>query len=69
MHKAWPRLYRRMQNKKSDPKEDKELVIATRTWLCLYLFEHQYVIHISLSSGVHVQSLLGFLMGPDVQPC
>ncbi|KAF8745103.1 hypothetical protein AX14_010573 [Amanita brunnescens Koide BX004] len=41
MHKAWPRLYRRMQNKKSDPKEDKELVIATRTWLCLYLFEHQ----------------------------
>ncbi|KAK2461628.1 hypothetical protein APHAL10511_006091 [Amanita phalloides] len=41
MHKAWPRLYRRMQNKKADPKDDKELVIATRTWLCLYLFEHQ----------------------------
>lgn len=34
-----------MQNKKSDLKEDKELVIATRTWLCLYLFEHQYVIY------------------------
>jgi hypothetical protein len=34
-----------MQNKKSDPKEDKELVIATRTWLCLYLFEHQYVVY------------------------
>ncbi|KAM6498448.1 hypothetical protein JOM56_006396, partial [Amanita muscaria] len=41
MHKAWPRLYRRMQNKKADLKEDKELVIATRTWLCLFLFEHQ----------------------------
>ncbi|KAF8640547.1 hypothetical protein AX17_000209 [Amanita inopinata Kibby_2008] len=41
MHKAWPRLYRRMQNKKTDLKEDKELVIATRTWFCLYLFEHQ----------------------------
>ncbi|PFH54822.1 hypothetical protein AMATHDRAFT_72582 [Amanita thiersii Skay4041] len=41
MHKAWPRLYRRMQNKKIDLKDDKELVIATRTWFCLYLFEHQ----------------------------
>ncbi|KAF8634474.1 hypothetical protein AX15_000914 [Amanita polypyramis BW_CC] len=41
MHKAWPRLYRRMQSKKADLKEDKELVIATRTWLCLFLFEHQ----------------------------
>ncbi|EKM84210.1 hypothetical protein AGABI1DRAFT_110770 [Agaricus bisporus var. burnettii JB137-S8] len=41
MHKAWPRLYRRMLNGKVDPKEDKDLVVASRTWFCLYLFEHQ----------------------------
>ncbi|EGO02482.1 hypothetical protein SERLA73DRAFT_102523 [Serpula lacrymans var. lacrymans S7.3] len=42
MHKAWPKLLRRMQNKKlSDGSEDQELVIASRTWFCLYLFEHQ----------------------------
>lgn len=56
-----------MQNKKSDPKEDKELVIATRTWLCLYLFEHQYVVHNLSFLGCSPASLLGFLMGPDVQ--
>ncbi|KAI6095508.1 hypothetical protein EDD16DRAFT_1678199 [Pisolithus croceorrhizus] len=43
LHKAWPRLLRRMQNRSSnyDPTEDHELVIASRTWFCLYLFEHQ----------------------------
>ncbi|KAI6031642.1 hypothetical protein BKA83DRAFT_4203353 [Pisolithus microcarpus] len=43
LHKAWPRLLRRMQNRSSnyDPNEDRELVIASRTWFCLYLFEHQ----------------------------
>ncbi|KXN85678.1 Transcriptional activator of proteases prtT [Leucoagaricus sp. SymC.cos] len=41
MHKAWPKLYRRMLNGKVDPVEDRELVIASRTWFCLYLFEHQ----------------------------
>ncbi|KAG6885401.1 hypothetical protein C0993_002134 [Termitomyces sp. T159_Od127] len=41
MHKAWPRLLRRMKAHKVDPVEDKELVIAARAWFCLYLFEHQ----------------------------
>ncbi|KAF9447804.1 hypothetical protein P691DRAFT_760464 [Macrolepiota fuliginosa MF-IS2] len=41
LHKAWPELYRRMLHGKVDPVEDRELVIASRTWFCLYLFEHQ----------------------------
>ncbi|KAH7910701.1 hypothetical protein BJ138DRAFT_1008198 [Hygrophoropsis aurantiaca] len=43
MHKAWPKLLRRMQNKNKswDGSEDRELVNASRTWFCLYLFEHQ----------------------------
>ncbi|KAI0048332.1 hypothetical protein FA95DRAFT_1517530 [Auriscalpium vulgare] len=42
MHKAWPRLLRRMEARKaSDGQEDRELVVAARTWFCLYLFEHQ----------------------------
>lgn len=43
LHKAWPKLLRRMQNKSksTDGSEDRDLVIASRTWFCLYLFEHQ----------------------------
>ncbi|KDQ63379.1 hypothetical protein JAAARDRAFT_188957 [Jaapia argillacea MUCL 33604] len=42
MHKAWPKLLRRMQaNKASISAEDRELVTCARTWFCLYLFEHQ----------------------------
>jgi len=42
LHKAWPKLLRRIEgNKASDGPEDRELVIAARTWFCLYLFEHQ----------------------------
>ncbi|KZT30720.1 hypothetical protein NEOLEDRAFT_1126328 [Neolentinus lepideus HHB14362 ss-1] len=42
MHKAWPKLLRRMQaNKAGTGPEDRELVICARTWFCLYLFEHQ----------------------------
>ncbi|KAH8998824.1 hypothetical protein EDB86DRAFT_2910294 [Lactarius hatsudake] len=42
LHKAWPKLLRRMQsNKASEGPEDRELIIASRTWFCLYLFEHQ----------------------------
>ncbi|GLB35988.1 putative fungal specific transcription factor [Lyophyllum shimeji] len=41
MHKAWPRLLRRMKANKADAVEDRDLVIASRTWFCLYLFEHQ----------------------------
>lgn len=44
MHKAWPELLKRMKaNKATTSDEDRELVIAARTWFCLYLFEHQYV--------------------------
>jgi len=42
MHKAWPELFRRMRaNKITTTPKDRELVIAARTWFCLYLFEHQ----------------------------
>lgn len=42
MHRAWPRLVRRMNaGKASDSAEDRELVVASRTWFTLYLFEHQ----------------------------
>jgi hypothetical protein len=45
MHKAWPDLYKRMKaGKIGITSKDRELVVSTRTWLCLYLFEHQYVI-------------------------
>ncbi|PPQ63001.1 hypothetical protein CVT24_006107 [Panaeolus cyanescens] len=41
MHKAWPKLYKRICNNKTDIHEDRNLVVASRTWFCLYLFEHQ----------------------------
>lgn len=44
LHKAWPKLLRRMQSKSKsaiDGSEDRDLVVASRTWFCLYLFEHQ----------------------------
>jgi len=41
MHKAWPKLHRRIKSNKADPVLDRNLVIASRTWFCLYLFEHQ----------------------------
>ncbi|KII93761.1 hypothetical protein PLICRDRAFT_171474 [Plicaturopsis crispa FD-325 SS-3] len=42
MHKSWPRLLKRITNNKaSTSNEDRELVVQTRTWFCLYLFEHQ----------------------------
>jgi len=44
MHKAWPRLLKRMNANKADAVDDRNLVIASRTWFCLYLFEHQSVI-------------------------
>lgn len=28
-------------NKATDGSEDRDLVVAARTWFCLYLFEHQ----------------------------
>lgn len=44
MHKTWPRLLKRIKSGKySSDSDERELVISTRTWLCLYVFEHQYV--------------------------
>lgn len=44
MHKAWPALLKRMNASQIDLAADRELVVASRIWFCLYLFEHQYVI-------------------------
>ena len=33
-----------MKANKADPTSDRDLVIASRSWFCLYLFEHQYVL-------------------------
>lgn len=42
MHKAWPRLYKRMRaGKMSVSQEERQLVISARTWFVLFLFEHQ----------------------------
>lgn len=42
MHKAWPRLLKRMHSGKAGTShEERELVISARTWFCLYLYEHQ----------------------------
>nr|GAT47837.1 predicted protein [Mycena chlorophos] len=41
MHKAWPALLKRMNSNQVDIVADRELVIASRIWFCLYLFEHQ----------------------------
>ena len=44
MHKAWPELLKRMKaNKVSTSQKERQLVTSARTWLCLYLFEHQCV--------------------------
>lgn len=42
MHKAWPRLLKRMHAGKSGTSpEERELVVSARVWFCLYLYEHQ----------------------------
>ncbi|TFK30814.1 hypothetical protein FA15DRAFT_662869 [Coprinopsis marcescibilis] len=41
MHQAWPKLRKKINANKVNNDEDRELVIAARTWFCLYLFEHQ----------------------------
>ncbi|KAI0778385.1 hypothetical protein BD413DRAFT_466315 [Trametes elegans] len=42
MHKAWPELLKRMKaGKASTSSRDRQLVVSSRTWFCLYLFEHQ----------------------------
>lgn len=45
MHKAWPELLKRMKaGKATTSSKDRQLVVSSRTWFCLYLFEHQCVI-------------------------
>lgn len=42
LHQAWPKLLKRIEaHQATDSAEDRELVVHTRTWFCLYLFEHQ----------------------------
>ncbi|KAF8711861.1 Fungal specific transcription factor domain, partial [Rhizoctonia solani] len=42
MHKAWPRLHKRMRaGKILVSQEERQLVISARTWFVLFLFEHQ----------------------------
>ncbi|KAI9069411.1 hypothetical protein FKP32DRAFT_1617242 [Trametes sanguinea] len=42
MHKAWPELLKRMKaGKATTSAKDRQLVVSSRTWFCLYLFEHQ----------------------------
>lgn len=44
MHRAWPKLLRRMNARKAQQyDDDRTLVAAVRTWLSLYIFEHQSV--------------------------
>ena len=44
MHKTWPKLLKRIKaGKARNDSDERELVISTRTWFCLYIFEHQYV--------------------------
>ncbi|KAF8330359.1 uncharacterized protein EI90DRAFT_3060473 [Cantharellus anzutake] len=49
MHKAWPKLLKkiRARHQKTLGEEDLQFVISTRTWFCLYLYEHQ----LSFSTG------------------
>lgn len=41
LHRAWPTLLNRMKRNNISVTEDKDLVIQTRIWFSLYLFEHQ----------------------------
>ncbi|GJJ09858.1 hypothetical protein Clacol_004082 [Clathrus columnatus] len=55
MNKAWPKILRRIYaNRTSTSQEERELVISARTWLVLYLFEHQ------ISYGVGRPAILRF---------
>ncbi|KAL5494991.1 hypothetical protein ACEPAI_453 [Sanghuangporus weigelae] len=42
MHQAWPRLRKRIETgKATSSPDDRRLIVASRIWFCLYLFEHQ----------------------------
>lgn len=66
MHKAWPALLARMKANQVSTTKDKELVIASRTWFCLYLFEHQCV-HRHLHQGLSHFFIVGCHMVLDAQ--
>jgi hypothetical protein len=54
MHKAWPKLLKRIESGDPPTNEDHELVVASRIWFCLFLFEHQSVGSLLCSSPAHL---------------
>ena len=44
LDQSWPKLVRLIrEGKATDNEEQHDLIVSSRTWFCLYLFEHQYV--------------------------
>ena len=44
LDQSWPKLVQLIRaGKAADNEEQHELIVSSRTWFCLYLFEHQYV--------------------------
>ncbi|KIY62636.1 hypothetical protein CYLTODRAFT_383348 [Cylindrobasidium torrendii FP15055 ss-10] len=41
LHKSWPTLMERIVTSQANLIADRELMVASRTWFALYLFEHQ----------------------------
>ena len=41
--KAWPQLLKRINTNQANTTDDRDLIVASRTWFALYLFEHQSV--------------------------
>jgi hypothetical protein len=65
LDQSWPKLVRLIrEGKAADNEEQHELIVSSRTWFCLYLFEHQYVPGHSLDLLTKCDSL-GCLMGMD----
>lgn len=59
-----------MNANKADAVDDQDLVIASRTWFCLYLFEHQSVFIYFNHHSQPIYRLLvipGYLMERDDQ--
>lgn len=66
LDQSWPKLVRLIrEGKAADNEEQHELIVSSRTWFCLYLFEHQYVSGHSLGLLTNCDSL-GCLMEMDV---
>jgi len=58
LDQSWPKLVRLIrEGKAADNEEQHELIVSSRTWFCLYLFEHQYVPGHSLDLLTNCDSL------------